>query len=84
MILEENDNVAEQKYRVMTVEKTLPPDGMTGDWYHYVIGEGNSRIDGKKGGSLQAVREHAETVAATLNNRAASRSYSTYAVRKKK
>ena len=51
MILEEKDNTVEQKYRVMAVEKTLPPDGMTGDWYHYVIGEGNSRIDGKKGGS---------------------------------
>lgn len=84
MILKEEDSATEQKYRVMAVEKAPPPDGMTGDWHSYVIGEGKSKIDGKRRGTLQAVREHAETVAETLNNRSTSKSYSTYAIRKKK
>jgi len=71
------------KYRVMTVTKISPPDGMSGTWHHYVIGEGNSRIDGKRPGTLQAVTSHAETVAETLNLRAGKGSFPTYIARKK-
>jgi len=71
------------RYRVMTVEKTSPPKGMTGSWHHYVIGEGNSRIDGKRPGTLQAVTQHAETVAENLNSRVGKGSYPTYVSRKK-
>lgn len=71
------------KYHVVSVEKTSPPEGVPGDnWHRYVIGQGTSKIEGKKPGSLQAVTEHAETVAEDLNSRT-SRSGSTYAPRKK-
>lgn len=71
------------KYRVMAVTKTSPPEGMTGLWHRYVIGEGNSRIDGKRTGTLQAVTQHAESVAETLNSRAVKGSFPTYVLRKK-
>lgn len=71
------------KYRVISVEKTSTPEGMTGNWHHYVIGEGNSKIDGKRPGTLQAVTQHAETVAENLNSRVGRGSYPTYVARKK-
>ncbi len=71
------------KYRVVSVEKTTPPKGMPGDnWHRYVIGQGNSRIEGNKPGSLKAVTEHAETVTEDLNSRM-DRGGSTYAPRKR-
>lgn len=72
------------KYRVMSVEKTSTPDSMTGTWHRYVIGEGSSRIDGIKCGSLKAVTEHAETVAENLNARAGAKGYAGYASRGKR
>jgi hypothetical protein len=78
------DNTSESRYRVVSVEKTNPPEGMPdGDWHHYVIGQGESKIEGYKPGSLNAVTEHAETFAEDLNERAA-RGYSVYASRKRK
>ena len=78
----QEDDASIRKYRVVTVEKTNPPEGMPGDnWHRYVIGQGRARIEGKKPGSLRAVTEHAETVAEDLNSRA-SRGGSTYAPRK--
>lgn len=79
--MEEHGTIA--RYRVMTVTKTSPPEGMTGMWHHYVIGEGNSRIDGKRPGTLQAVTQHAETVAESLNSRAIKGSFPAYVSRKK-
>ena len=71
------------KYKVITVEKTLPPVGMPGDnWHRYVIGQGTSKIEGKKPGTLKAVTQHAEAVAEDLNLRA-GKGGSTYAPRKK-
>jgi len=71
------------KFRVITVEKTVAPEGMPGDnWHLYVIGQDSSRIEGKKPGSLKAVTLHAETVAQDLNERT-GRGGSTYAPRKK-
>ncbi len=71
------------KYQVITVEKTLPPSGMPGDnWHRYVIGQGTSKIEGKKPGTLKAVTQHAEAVAEDLNFRA-GKGGSTYAPRKK-
>lgn len=70
------------KYHLVTVEKTTPPEGMPGDnWHRYVIGQGNSRIEGTKPGSLSDVTLHAETVIEDLNSRT-SRGGSTYAPRK--
>ncbi len=71
------------KYHVVTVEKITPPEGMPGDnWHRYVIGQGNSKIEGNKPGSLKAVTEHAETVTEDLNSRM-DRGGSTYAPRKR-
>jgi len=78
------ENVIIEKYRVMTVTEIAPPEGMTGMWHHYIIGEGHSKIDGKRPGTLQAVTQHAETVAERLNLRAATGSYPTHISRSKK
>jgi hypothetical protein len=78
------ENVPIEKYRVMTVTEIAPPEGMTGMWHHYIIGEGLSRIDGKRPGTLQAVTQHAEAVAERLNLRAATGSFPTHISRSKK
>jgi len=79
---QEND-AAKLKYHVVTVEKTTSPDGMPGDnWHRYVVGQGNSKIEGKKPGSLKAVTEHAESFADDLNSRS-GKGGSTYAPRKR-
>jgi hypothetical protein len=75
MSTEEDESPPELKYRVMLVESTPPPENMMGLWYRYVIGEGISRIDGIKPGSLQAVTEHAEAFAEKLNLRLGPKSY---------
>jgi hypothetical protein len=80
--LENDTNI--YKYYVVSVEKTDPPPGMPGDdWYRYVIGQGRSRIEGLKPGSLQAVTEHAELFAEGLNARA-SKGNSAYVARNRK
>ena len=70
MMLEDNTN--ENEYCVEMVETTMAPYGAPDvKWHRYVIGKGTSRIEGKKPGSLQAVTEHAETIAVNLNLRKA-------------
>ena len=79
----QQDQTNKLKFHVVTVEKTTPPEGMPGDnWHRYVIGQGGSRIEGIKPGTLKAVTQHAETVAEDLNARA-GKGGSTYAPRKK-
>ena len=76
------DEVAENKFPVTSIEKTEPPAGATkGEWYEYIIGRGSSSIKGKRSGSLQAVTEYVEEYADNLNRRAAL-GYSAYAARK--
>ena len=71
------------KYSVVTVEKTAAPEGLPGDnWHRYVIGQGNSIIEGRKPGTLKAVTQHAKEAAEELNSRT-NGSGSTYATRKK-
>lgn len=71
------------KYSVITVEKAATPEGMPGNnWHRYVIGQGTSKIEGIKPGTLKAVTEHAEAVAEDLNSRT-GKGGSTYAPRKK-
>ncbi|MBI1422175.1 MAG: hypothetical protein GC149_01830 [Gammaproteobacteria bacterium] len=73
-----------EKYQVVAVEKSIPPQGIdTGSWYRYVIGQGKSEIVGFKLGSLQAVTEHAYAMVDDLNNRA-NRGGSFYAPRTRK
>ncbi len=78
----QQENTDQLKYHVVTVEKISPPEGMPGNnWHRYVIGQGNSRIEGKKPGTMKAVTEHAEMIVEDLNSRK-GRGKSVYAPRK--
>ena len=71
------------EYHVIKVEKTTAPKGLSGDnWHRYVIGQGSSKIEGKKPGSLKTVTQHAEMIVEDLNSRK-GRGHSVYAPRKK-
>ncbi|MDH5446455.1 MAG: hypothetical protein OEY52_12950 [Gammaproteobacteria bacterium] len=71
-------------YQVESIEKVTPPGDLPGDsWHRYIIGRGDSKIEGLKPGSAAEVRMHAEAVADDLNERA-NRKISTYASRSKK
>lgn len=67
------NEIKENIYQVITVEKSSPPEGMLGDdWYRYVIQKGdsiNSLMECKKTGSLKTVTEHAEGQAELINSR---------------
>jgi hypothetical protein len=84
--MEQNNSTQETKetkYRVVSIEKTDPPAGTDdGSWYHYVIGQGHSKIECTRLGSLQDVTKHAEEYAESLNARA-GKGYSTYAATRK-
>ena len=83
MSTELNEMAQPEKYRVERVEKTTRPEGIpNGEWFRYVIGQGRSRIEGCKAGTLKEVTRHAESVAEDLNNRAAN-GYSAYAPRRR-
>lgn len=77
----------EESYHVVEVTKSSAPKGMTGDdWHLYVIGRGDSVIEGKKTGTLKDVTEHAEELAERINARSDKNGVtyvSTYAPRKK-
>lgn len=75
------EQIEKQVYTVISVEKTDSPEGLEGDnWHRYILGCGDSTIEGLKPGSLHDVTEHAENVAKDLNERKDSRG-STYAPR---
>lgn len=60
----------DQRYRVVRVEKTDPPEGGEGNnWYCYVIERGTAVLTGRQPGSLQGVTEYAERYADELNDR---------------
>ena len=81
--MSEND-IYNLKYNVVSVEKTDAPEGMQGDdWYHYVIGQGSSKIEGFRTGSLKSVTQHVESYAEDLTERMRNGG-STYAQRKPK
>ena len=70
MMSELKDSKTDLKYRVMSVKKTTTPEGLQeGDWYRYVIGQGRSKIEGLRLGTLETVTEHAESVTNNLNTR---------------
>jgi hypothetical protein len=74
-------------YEVVKVEKSAAPEGMAGNnWHHYVIGCGDSFIEGKKTGTLKDVTEHAKELAERITARTDKHGVtytSTYAPRKK-
>lgn len=58
------------KFILESIEETTPPEGGgDGKWYRYIIGRGQSVINGKRSGTLKAVTEHAESVVEDLNSR---------------
>ena len=62
--------IAEPKFKVISIDKTEAPSGMSGDnWYRYVIGQGASKIEGLTMGDMKNVTEHAEAIAFDLNGR---------------
>jgi hypothetical protein len=84
MTTEPNSSTKDNKYRVVSVEKVEPPTGMEGNnWYHYVIGQGSSKLEGTRHGTLNAVTKHAEEFAENLNSRS-TRGYSAYTANKQK
>lgn len=84
MSSELEDYISDGKFQVESVEQIDPPAGIpAGNWYRYIIGQGNSKIEGLKAGTLQAVTEHAETVAGDLNTRATLHGSTYYVTRKR-
>lgn len=72
----------DRTYKIVSIEKIDPPEGIKdGDWYHYQISHGPSKIVGKRAGTLESVQEHAQDYVDKLNQRATS-GYSAYASRK--
>lgn len=70
-------------YELISVDKAETPAGMEGDnWYRYVLGQGTSKIEGLRSGSLKSVTQHAENYSNELNERIRSGG-STYSTRKK-
>ena len=66
----QNNEEANTRYQVVTIEKTTAPDGMSGsNWHRYIIQMGRSVIDCKKSGSLREVTEHANNVVEQINSR---------------
>ena len=62
--------IVEPKFKVISIDKTEAPSGMSGDnWYRYVIGQGTSKIEGLTMGDLINVTAHAEAIAFDLNGR---------------
>jgi len=57
-------------YQVVSVEKTDPPEGVTGgNWYRYVIELEGQTIVSSRRGTLKQVTEYAKECAANMSNR---------------
>lgn len=84
MSIEVENKASDNLYRLMSIEKTKPTEGMSeGDCYRYIIGQGRSQIVCIRSGTLQSVTQYAEAFAENLNSRA-SKGFSTYSARKQK
>lgn len=60
----------DKAYRVVTVEKTDPPEGIIGgNWHRYVIELEEQSIVGVRRGTLKQVTEHARECAENMSNR---------------
>lgn len=77
---------AHKRYRVVSVEKTAPPEGLECDeWCCYVIQRGDDVLSGQKPGSLKEVTTFAKRYARELNERLSTvrgtSSYSRYRIK---
>ncbi len=71
-------------FEVVDVTKITTPDGMDGkNWHSYTIKRGSTEINGQKPGTMKMVTEHANQVAADLNERCGGKLSSPYAARKR-
>lgn len=76
-------NKLKPKYFLVSIEKVTPPENMPGDnWHRYIIGQGTSKIDGIRCGTLKEVTLHAEAFIVDLNSRMGTNPGSIYAPRK--
>ena len=75
----------DRKYQIHSIKEIDTPSGMQSDqqWYQYIISHGPSRIEGKRPGTLESVKEHVEEYTQNLNQRS-NLGYSNYASRKPK
>jgi hypothetical protein len=84
---EDKEDKKDYTYKVVTVEKTAAPKGLAGDdWHHYVIGCGDSFVEGDKTGTLKDVTAHAKDLAERISARTDKHGttyISTYTPRKK-
>lgn len=68
------------EYKVVSVEKTEPPEGVDGgNWYKYIVGRGDSSLVGSRRGTLKQVSEHADTLVEDLNARSGRKGKSVWA-----
>jgi len=64
------EKASQETYKIVNIKKSPAPRGLTGDdWHHYVIGRGNSIIEGDKVGNLKEVTAHAKDLAERINAR---------------
>lgn len=60
-------------FRVVGIERGKAPKvGQQGDWYQYEIANSNTSVTGRRCGTRENVRRHAETLAENMNARARS------------
>ena len=82
MVEESTDKINSRIFRVISIEKSDSPEGITGEeWYQYVINQGLSSMTGKRPGTLKSVTEYVEEFVDNLNQRTTP-GYSAHAVRK--
>jgi hypothetical protein len=80
-----NAALAEYDYKVVSVEKTEPPEGVDGgSWYKYIVGRGDSSLVGSRRGTLKQVTEHAQTLVNDLNARSGRKGKSVWAPKQQK
>jgi hypothetical protein len=80
-----NAALADYDYKVVSVEKTEPPEGVDGgNWYKYIVGRGDSSLVGSRRGTLKQVTEHAQTLVNDLNARSGRKGKSVWAPKQQK
>lgn len=80
-----SQRATEIDYKVVSVEKTDPPEGIDGgNWCKYIVGRGDSSLVGSRRGTLKQVTEHAETLVSDLNARSGRKGKSVWAPKQQK
>ena len=65
-----DDEWSESLFIIECIEKSDPPNNMTGNnWYRYIVRQNKRKITGFKTGTLKSVTEHVESFTEGLNER---------------